>query len=85
VVDTRNPVDGLVEHYQHSSLPTRMPSRQRAALVARAARAAGADLVACFTHPYDAATPWDLPAIRDALTRDGLPLVEIGPADLATL
>ncbi len=85
VADTRNPVDGLVEHYQHSSLPTRMPSRQRAALVARAARTAGADLVACFTYPYDAATPWDLPAIREALTGDGLPLVEIGPDDLATL
>ena len=85
VADTRNPVDGLVEHYQHAPLPARISSRRRAVLVARAAQAAHADLVVRFTHAHDPATPWDLPAIRQALKADGLPLVEIGPDDLEAL
>lgn len=85
VADTRNPIDGLVEHYQQAPLATRLPSRERGALVARAARAADAELVVCFTHAYDGATPWDRPAIRKALGAEALPLVEIGPDDLSAL
>jgi benzoyl-CoA reductase/2-hydroxyglutaryl-CoA dehydratase subunit BcrC/BadD/HgdB len=85
VADTRNPLDGLVHHYQHAPLPTRISSRQRGALVARAARAARAELVLCFVHPDDAGTPWDLPAIRGAVGSQGLSLVEIGPGELGSL
>ncbi len=74
---THNPLDGIVDYYQRAPLPTRLSSRQRGSLVARAARMSGADLVVCFGQPYDAATPWDLPAIRDAARADGLPLVEL--------
>jgi benzoyl-CoA reductase/2-hydroxyglutaryl-CoA dehydratase subunit BcrC/BadD/HgdB len=82
VVSTRNPLDGLVDHYQRAPLPTTLSSRQRGALVAGAARTARADLVVCFSHAYDASTPWDLPAIRQALRADGPPLVEIGPDEI---
>ncbi|HTX08648.1 MAG TPA: 2-hydroxyacyl-CoA dehydratase family protein [Solirubrobacteraceae bacterium] len=85
VADTRDPVDGLVEHYQYAPLPTRLSSRRRGVLVVQAAQAAHADLVVCFTDAHDPATPWDLPAIRQALKADGLPLLEIGPDDLGAL
>lgn len=85
VRETRNPLDGLVDHYQRAPLPTRLSSRRRGALVAEAARAAHADLVVCFTSPHDAATPWDLPAIRAALEAAALPLLEVGPDGFAPL
>lgn len=85
VAQTRNPLDGLVEHYQHAPLPTRLSSRRRGALVAGAARVAQADLVVCLTRSEDAATPWDLPAIRAALDAAGLPLVQVEPDGLAAL
>jgi benzoyl-CoA reductase/2-hydroxyglutaryl-CoA dehydratase subunit BcrC/BadD/HgdB len=85
VRETRNPLDGLVDHYQRAPLPTRISSRQRGALVAQGAQAAQADLVVCFTQAHDAATPWDLPAMRGALQAAALPLVEIGPDGLSAL
>jgi benzoyl-CoA reductase/2-hydroxyglutaryl-CoA dehydratase subunit BcrC/BadD/HgdB len=85
VAETRDPLDGLVDHYHHAPLPTRVSSRQRAAMVARGARAAQADLVVCFSHAHDAATPWDLPAVRAALAAAGLPLVETGLDGLSAL
>jgi benzoyl-CoA reductase/2-hydroxyglutaryl-CoA dehydratase subunit BcrC/BadD/HgdB len=77
VAATHNPLDGLVDYYQHAPLPTRTSSRRRGSLVARAAQVAEADLVVCFGHPYDAATPWDVPSIRGAVRASGLPLVEL--------
>jgi benzoyl-CoA reductase/2-hydroxyglutaryl-CoA dehydratase subunit BcrC/BadD/HgdB len=85
VAPTRNPLDGLVDHYQRAPLPTRLSSRRRGALVAREARAAQADLVVCFTSAHDAATPWDLPAIRSAIGAAALPLLEVGQDGLAAL
>jgi benzoyl-CoA reductase/2-hydroxyglutaryl-CoA dehydratase subunit BcrC/BadD/HgdB len=70
---TADPLDGLVEHYQYANLPSRRSSADRARHVADAMRADDADLVAHFAFAHDEATPWDRPAISEALAVAGLP------------
>jgi benzoyl-CoA reductase/2-hydroxyglutaryl-CoA dehydratase subunit BcrC/BadD/HgdB len=72
---TPDPLGGLVEHYQLANLPSRRSSADRARHVADAARAADADLVVHFAYAHDEATPWDRPAISDAVAAAGLPEV----------
>ena len=73
IEQTADPLDGLVEHYQFANLPSRRSSEDRARLVAAGARAADADIVVHFAFAHDEATPWDRPAIHEAVAAAGLP------------
>lgn len=77
VDENGDPLEALVEHYQQALLAGRCASARRAAFVADAARAAAADVVACWMDEHDAATPWDVPTLRRAVAETALPYVDL--------
>lgn len=79
------PLDALAEHAHHAYLPARISIAERAAHVAAAAAAAGADVVVCFTYEHDRATPWDAPTLQAAVEAAGLPFVSLPTQRLGDL